>query len=82
MLSPDSKWDSTEDLRTVDNEFLEDLNENFNQGEISTNYFVIAGTGHYPKPYLSYEEFLPGMMMESFALRVQAWRTRSPSVLC
>jgi len=60
MFRPDRKWGSSLDLRTKNNDFLDMLNLGFNPDKLSTKYFVIAGTGHYPKKYSSHRMFLPG----------------------
>ncbi len=59
-LRPDRAWCSSSNLRTKNNDFLDTLNLHFRLDRIDTQYFVIAGTGHYPKNYTSSASFLPG----------------------
>jgi pimeloyl-ACP methyl ester carboxylesterase len=59
----DNTWGSSLDLRTLTyNDYLRNLNARFDASTLTTEYFVIAGTGHYPFPQvrLSSGQFLPG----------------------
>jgi len=60
QIKEQKDWDSSINLRTIDNPRLSDLNNNFNPSSINTNYFTIAGTHPYPDKWTSYKSFLPG----------------------
>jgi pimeloyl-ACP methyl ester carboxylesterase len=55
-------WDSSINLRTIDNPRLFFLNNQFRyNSNIKTHYYTVAGTGHYPKKVTSHEKFNPGL---------------------
>ena len=80
MFRPDRKWGSSLDLRTINNDFLDMLNLGFDPDKLSTKYFVIAGTGHYPKKYSSHRMFLPGH--DDGAVTVESARLKDVPLYC
>jgi hypothetical protein len=62
LTNYDISWASTQELCTEQyNTFLKDLNNNYGSGSgIETNYFTIAGTGHFDFPGSVFSTYLTG----------------------
>lgn len=62
LFRADRDWGSTLALRTVQNDYLDNLNLLFGSRlpGLTTRYHVIAGTEPYPAKFSSHETFLPG----------------------